>query len=126
MSGEIQRRALPVYQGNKNNSFPRTGIEPTTIAYTHIQYVYLFIETNLAISVPYARIELLALQYEEVVRGLQYAALDGDGARRVHVVAGHHPHCDTCLLTFPYCFWYLRWEIIRLYVIYYMNRTGYF
>lgn len=60
---------------------------------------------HLALLVAYSAVELFALQADEVVAGLQDAALGGDGPRRIDVVARHHPHRDACALALPDGFW---------------------
>ena len=54
--------------------------------------------TYLALLVPDSPVEVLALHAQEVVTRLDDAALAGDGARRVDVVAGNHAHGDPSAL----------------------------
>lgn len=65
-----------------------------------------FIYLSLLISDP--PVELLALEAEEVLSGVDDATLDGDGARGVDVVAGDHAHGDPGPLAFPDGFWHLQ------------------
>lgn len=81
---------------------------------SYIHYLEIY-PTYLSISIPDPLIELLALENEEVVSRFEYAALDGDGARRVHIVSRHHADCDACLLTFPDGFGYLGERFIIIY-----------
>ena len=48
----------------------------------------------MVVAVLYVSVELLSLHDEEAVAGLDDAALCGDGAGSVDVVASHHPHRD--------------------------------
>lgn len=52
-------------------------------------------KSYLAVLVANALVELFALKNEEVRARLEDAALDGNGAGRVDVVARHHAHRDT-------------------------------
>lgn len=66
-----------------------------------IIYIHIVSGTHLSFLVPDSSVEVLALQAQEVVAGLDDAALGGDGARRVDVVARHHAHRDARPLALP-------------------------
>ena len=53
-------------------------------------------------------VEFAPIHYQEVVFGLQDAALDGDRASRVHIVTGHHAHRDTGTLAVCDGRWHLE------------------
>lgn len=63
------------------------------------------LSSHFSFFVAYPPVELFALQADEVVAGLQDAALGGDGPGRVDVVACHHPHRDACTLALPDGIW---------------------
>lgn len=66
------------------------------------------LSSHFSFFVAYPPVELFALQADEVVAGLQDAALGGDGPGRVDVVARHHPHRDACALALPDGIWDLE------------------
>jgi len=55
-----------------------------------------------------APVKFSTVEYEEVVIRLQNATLGGNRARRVHVVAGYHAHCDAGTLTLADCVRHLQ------------------
>lgn len=63
---------------------------------------------HLSVSVPDPAVELLALEYEEVVAGFEDAAFDGNRASRVYVVTSHHTNRYTRFLTLADSFRDLR------------------
>lgn len=63
--------------------------------------------TNLAIGVPNATVEFLAVDNQVIHAGLDNATLDGDGTGRVDVVTRHHAHSDACPLALSNSFGYL-------------------
>lgn len=65
-----------------------------------------FIYLSLLISDP--PVELLALEAEEVLPGVDDATFDGDGTRSVDVVPGDHAHGDPGSLALPDGFWHLQ------------------
>lgn len=70
---------------------------------------------HLSFLVAYPSVELFALQAEEVISGLEDAALGGDGSSRIDVIPGHHSHRDASTLAFPDSVWDLegRGNIIK-------------
>lgn len=64
--------------------------------------------SHLSLLVADPAVELFALQADEVISGLQDAAFGGDGASRVDVIPGHHPHRDSSALAFPDGIWDLK------------------
>ena len=58
--------------------------------------------------VAYPGVELATLEHEEVLSGLEDAALGGDRPGCVYVVAGHHSHGDAGALTLAYRFRHLQ------------------
>lgn len=65
-----------------------------------------FIYLSLLISDP--PVELLPLEAEEVLSGVDDATLDGDGTRSVDVVPGDHAHGDPSALALTDGFWHLQ------------------
>lgn len=64
--------------------------------------------SHLSLLIADPAVELLALQADEVISGLQDATFGGDGAGRVDVIPGHHPHRDSSALAFPDGIWDLK------------------
>lgn len=56
---------------------------------------------HLSLLVAYPPVEFFTFQAEEVVSGLQDAALGRYGASRVDVVPGDHTYCDPGTLALP-------------------------
>lgn len=57
-------------------------------------------DTNLAVAVSDAFVELFTLQNDEVVAGRYYTALSGYGSCCIDVVTSNHSHSDSSILTF--------------------------
>lgn len=70
---------------------------------------FLFpVASHLSLLVADPAVELFALQADEVISGLQDATFSGDGASRVDVIPGHHPHRDSSTLAFSDGIWDLK------------------
>jgi len=66
--------------------------------------------THLSFLIPDSAVEFFAVDAQEVIARLDDATLDGDGARRVDVVAGNHAHGDPRTLALLDGIWDLREE----------------
>lgn len=62
----------------------------------------------LSLLIPDPPVELLPLEAQEVLPGVDDATFDGDGTRSVDVVPGDHAHGDPGSLALPDGFWHLQ------------------
>lgn len=90
--------------GSREGSFCQADVNPSHSSGN----LGASLSSHLSFFVAYPPVELFALQADEVVAGLQDAALGGDGPGRVDVVARHHPHRDACALALPDGIWDLE------------------